>query len=568
MLHGTKSKNKFMLKILSIKNFTLIDQLQIQFYPGFSVITGETGAGKSIVIGAIGLLLGNRADARQVKNGRDKCVIEAVFDLSIYHSDVLKDFFVNNDLDYEPAECILRREVNTSGKSRAFINDTPVNLATMRELGEQLIDIHSQHQNLLLGKEDFQLNVVDIIARDRKQLADYREVYSEYREAVKELDELKRQIERDRENEDFLRFQQKELADAGLQPDEQESLEQTAETMSHAEDIKRVFHEADQCLDGEETGIVNETRNLSSQLRGIQDVYPDAAELAERLSNCFIELKDVSQEIASKMDDIEFDPLRFNEITARLDTIYSLQQKYHVQTVGGLLDKLASLDSELAKIDNSDERLFELGEKVTRLYGQCEEKATVLGELRKTAAIEVERDLSKLLVPLGIPNVRFRVEVKHCEIGMNGADKVVFLFSANSSTEMQPVSQVASGGEIARVMLSLKAMISKAIGLPTIIFDEIDTGVSGRVAEQMAHIMRDMGDAHRQVICITHLPQIAAFGSNHYKVAKYETDAGTVSTMTQLSYDQRVKEIAQMLSGSDVSQAAIDNAKSLLKIEE
>lgn len=567
MLHGTKSKSKFMLKILSIKNFTLIDQLQIQFYPGFSVITGETGAGKSIVIGAIGLLLGNRADARQVKSGREKCIIEAVFDLSIYHSDVLKDFFVNNDLDYEPTECILRREVNANGKSRAFINDTPVNLATMRELGEQLIDVHSQHQNLLLGKEDFQLNVVDIIARDRKQLADYRAAYDEYRDAVKEMDEIKRQIERNRENEDFLRFQQKELSGAGLQVDEQESLEQTAETMSHAEDIKRVLHEADRCLDGEDAGIVNEARNLSLQLRNIQDVYPDAAELAERLSNCFIELKDVSQEIASKMDDVEFDPLRFNEITARLDTIYSLQQKYHVQTVGGLLDKLAALDSELAEIDNGDERLLELGEKVARLCDQCEEKANALSELRKNAAMEVERELSKLLVPLGIPNVRFRVDVKHCELGTNGSDKVVFLFSANSSTEMQPVSQVASGGEIARVMLSLKAMISKAIGLPTIIFDEIDTGVSGRVAEQMAHIMRDMGDAHRQVICITHLPQIAAFGSNHYKVAKYETDAGTVSTMTQLSYEQRVTEIAQMLSGSDVSQAAIDNAKSLLKIE-
>lgn len=556
-----------MLKILDIKNFTLIDHLQMQFYPGFSVITGETGAGKSIVIGAIGLLLGNRADARQVKRGRDKCVIEATFDLSIYHSDVLKDFFVDNDLDYEPGECILRREVNASGKSRAFVNDTPVNLATMRELGEQLIDIHSQHQNLLLNKEDFQLSVVDIIARDRQQLADYQGVFADYRKAEKELADLKELIERNRENEDFLRFQQKELADANLQPGEQETLEQTAETMSHAEDIKRVLHEADQCLDSEDAGVVNATRSLASQLGGIRDIYPEACELAERLDNCFIELKDISQEIASKMDEVEFDPQRMSEITERLDVIYSLQQKYHVQDIDGLLEKLAALDTELADIDNGDERLMECERRVEELRRKCEEKAAGLNSLRTKAAAEVERELSKLLVPLGIPNVRFKVDVRSCELGATGCDKVVFLFSANSSTEMQPVSQVASGGEIARVMLSLKAMISKAIGLPTIIFDEIDTGVSGRVAEQMAHIMRDMGDSHRQVICITHLPQIAAFGSNHYKVAKHETAEGTVSTMTKLNDEQRVAEIAQMLSGSDISQAAIDNAKTLLKME-
>lgn len=555
-----------MLKILDIKNFTLIDHLQMQFYPGFSVITGETGAGKSIIIGAIGLLLGNRADVKQVKKGREKCVIEATFDLSIYHSDVLKEFFIDNDLDYEPAECILRREVNANGKSRAFINDTPVTLATMRELGEQLIDVHSQHQNLLLNKEDFQLNVVDIIARDKRQLADYQSTYAEYRNAAKALADLKQQIERNRENEDFLRFQQKELADANLQADEQETLEQTAEIMSHAEDIKRVLHEADMCLDGEDSGVVNMVRSLSSQLHNIEEIYPDAEELGKRLDNCFIELKDISQEIASRMDDVEFDPQRYNEITERLDTIYSLQQKFHTQDISGLLDKLASLDEQLSNIDNSDEHLLECEKRLAVLHDQCVEKAGVLTSLRQKAAVKVEDELSKLLVPLGIPNVRFKVEVSECALGATGADHVLFLFSANSSTEMQPVSQVASGGEIARVMLSLKAMISKAIGLPTIIFDEIDTGVSGRVAEQMAHIMRDMGDAHRQVICITHLPQIAAFGTTHYKVAKHETDTGTVSTMTKLDIDQRVAEIAQMLSGSDISQAAIDNAKSLLKM--
>lgn len=555
-----------MLKKLDIRNFTLIDHLEMALYPGFSVITGETGAGKSIVIGAIGLLLGNRADAKQVKRGCDKCIIEATFDLSIYHSDVLKDFFEDNDLDYEPEECLLRREVNANGKSRAFINDTPVTLALMRELGEQLIDVHSQHQNLLLSKEDFQLNVVDIIARDRQQLADYRAAFAEYRSAQRRLEELREQIATSRDNEDFLRFQQKELSEANLASGEQEQLEQEAELMSHAEDIKRALHEADYGLSGDDTGIVNLTRSIAAQLRSVADVYPEAQELAERLESCFVELKDISQEIASKVDDVEYDPQRFNLITQRLDTIYTLQQKFHVQTVDELLDRLNGINAQLDNIDNSDEELQELERSVEKLHAVCVEKAVVLTDMRRKSATVVEQELSKLLVPLGIPKVRFKVDVSPADLSTNGADKVMFLFSANSSTDMQPVSQVASGGEIARVMLSLKAMISKAIGLPTIIFDEIDTGVSGRVAEQMAHIMRDMGKANRQVICITHLPQIAAAGSTHYKVAKQETEQGTVSTMTQLSDEQRITEIAQMLSGSDISQAAVDNAKSLLAL--
>ena len=555
-----------MLKKLDIRNFTLIDHLEMALYPGFSVITGETGAGKSIVIGAIGLLLGNRADAKQVKRGCDKCIIEATFDLSIYHSDVLKDFFEDNDLDYEPEECLLRREVNANGKSRAFINDTPVTLALMRELGEQLIDVHSQHQNLLLSKEDFQLNVVDIIARDRQQLADYRAAFAEYRSAQRRLEELREQIATSRDNEDFLRFQQKELSEANLASGEQEQLEQEAELMSHAEDIKRALHEADYGLSGDDTGIVNLTRSIAAQLRSVADVYPEAQEPAERLGSCFVELKDISQEIASKVDDVEYDPQRFNLITQRLDTIYTLQQKFHVQTVDELLDRLNGINAQLDNIDNSDEELQELERSVEKLHAVCVEKAVVLTDMRRKSATVVEQELSKLLVPLGIPKVRFKVEVSPADLSTNGADKVMFLFSANSSTDMQPVSQVASGGEIARVMLSLKAMISKAIGLPTIIFDEIDTGVSGRVAEQMAHIMRDMGKANRQVLCITHLPQIAAAGSTHYKVAKQETEQGTVSTMMQLSDEQRITEIAQMLSGSDVSQAAVDNAKSLLAL--
>lgn len=556
-----------MLKKLHIRNFTLIDKLDIDFYPGFSVITGETGAGKSIIIGAIGLLLGNRADAKQVKNGTDKCVIEATFDISIYHSEALKAFFTTYDLDYEPEACLLRREVNANGKSRAFINDTPVNLTILRELGDQLIDVHSQHQNLLLNKEDFQLNVVDIMAHDKKELSDYQSAYNEYRNAIADLDRLRAEIERNRESEDFLRFQQNELNEANLTDGEQEELEKESDMMSHAEEIKSALHQADSLLSGDETGVVNQIRAITSLLHGIKDMYPEAKEMYERLDNCFIELKDISSDISSDMENVEFDPQKLNEINARLDTIYTLQQKYHATNIAELLVKLNDINTQLESIDNSDEELEECRKAVIRLKEQCSQKAKKLTALRKESAIKVENELQKLLIPLGIPKVRFKVEIQETDFTPNGADKVLFLFSANSSTQMQPVSQVASGGEIARVMLSLKAMISKAIGLPTIIFDEIDTGVSGRVAEQMAHIMRDMGDTHRQVICITHLPQIAAYGTTHYKVVKEETETGTVSRMQKLDENERIEEIAQMLSGNDISSAAIDNAKSLLKIK-
>ena len=556
-----------MLKKLHIRNFTLIDKLDIDFYPGFSVITGETGAGKSIIIGAIGLLLGNRADAKQVKNGTDKCVIEATFDISIYHSEALKAFFTTYDLDYEPEACLLRREVNANGKSRAFINDTPVNLTILRELGDQLIDVHSQHQNLLLNKEDFQLNVVDIMAHDQKELSDYQSAYNEYRNAIADLDRLRAEIERNRESEDFLRFQQNELNEANLTDGEQEELEKESDMMSHAEEIKSALHQADSLLSGDETGVVNQIRAITSLLHGIKDMYPEAKEMYERLDNCFIELKDISSDISSDMENVEFDPQKLNEINARLDTIYTLQQKYHATNIAELLVKLNDINTQLESIDNSDEEWEECQKAVIRLKEQCSQKAKKLTALRKESAIKVENELQKLLIPLGIPKVRFKVEIQETDFTPNGADKVLFLFSANSSTQMQPVSQVASGGEIARVMLSLKAMISKAIGLPTIIFDEIDTGVSGRVAEQMAHIMRDMGDTHRQVICITHLPQIAAYGTTHYKVVKEETETGTVSRMQKLDEKERIEEIAQMLSGNDISSAAIDNAKSLLKIK-
>lgn len=552
-----------MLKQLYIKNFTLIDELNIQMHPGFSVITGETGAGKSIILGAIGLLLGNRADSKSIKAGRDRCVIEAHFDLSKYD---MQQFFTDNDIDEDLSDTIIRRELTAAGKSRAFINDTPVSLTKMRELGEQLVDIHSQHQNLLLQKEDFQLNVVDIIAQDEKQRKNYEAAYNQYKQANQKLNALKAEIEKNRENEDFLRFQFKELDEAQLQNGEQEELEQEYEMLSHSEDIKTALYQADNHLSGDDGNIIERLKQTSEQLANIKDVYPEVTELLERIDSSYIELKDIAQEVNGLTDHVEFDPARLETINERLDKLNSLQQKFHVKDLGELIETYHQLKEQLSHIDHSDEDVEALEQEVTQLLEKAQKQAKELTAIRTKAAKKVEEEMKQRLIPLGIPNVRFSISLTEKPLCHDGGDKVSFLFSANKSTPLQPVTQVASGGEIARVMLSLKAMISGAVKLPTIIFDEIDTGVSGKIAEKMAQIMVEMGNHERQVLSITHLPQIAAMGSHHYKVSKEETDKGTISRMTELSQQERVQEIAQMLSGSDVSEAALANAKELLRI--
>lgn len=552
-----------MLKQLYIKNFTLIDELNIQMHPGFSVITGETGAGKSIILGAIGLLLGNRADSKSIKAGRDRCVIEAHFDLSKYD---MQQFFTDNDIDEDLSDTIIRRELTAAGKSRAFINDTPVSLTKMRELGEQLVDIHSQHQNLLLQKEDFQLNVVDIIAQDEKQRKNYEAAYNQYKQANQKLNALKAEIEKNRENEDFLRFQFKELDEAQLQNGEQEELEQEYEMLSHSEDIKTALYQADNHLSGDDGNIIERLKQTSEQLANIKDVYPEVTELLERIDSSYIELKDIAQEVNGLTDHVEFDPARLETINERLDKLNSLQQKFHVRDLGELIETYHQLKEQLSHIDHSDEDVEAMEQEVTQLLEKAQKQAKELTAIRTKAAKKVEEEMKQRLIPLGIPNVRFSISLTEKPLSHDGGDKVSFLFSANKSTPLQPVTQVASGGEIARVMLSLKAMISGAVKLPTIIFDEIDTGVSGKIAEKMAQIMVEMGNHERQVLSITHLPQIAAMGSHHYKVSKEETDKGTISRMTELSQQERVQEIAQMLSGSDVSEAALANAKELLRI--
>lgn len=551
-----------MLRQLYIRNFTLIDELDITFKPGFSVITGETGAGKSIILGAIGQILGNRADARMVKAGCDKCVIEAHFDLSNYD---MESFFDDNDIDYEPEDCIIRRELKANGKSRAFINDTPVALTTARELGQQLVDIHSQHQNLLLQKEDFQLNVVDIIAHNSQLLNDYRTLFDGYAKAKAALREKEEECEKDRANEDFLRFQADELVTAQLTDGEQEELEQELETLSHAEDIKGALFDADNLLSGDDRCITQSCKTMLSRLSDIGDVYPAIRQVTERIDSAYIELKDIARDISNLAESIDFDPARLTMANERLDTIYTLQKKHHVESVAELIAIRDSLTARLNDITNSEDMLEDMSRQVEDMHRKATEAAARLTESRQEAARHVTEQLLAQMTALGMPNARFEIKFETKELAVDGADRISYMFSANKNVPLEPIAQVASGGEVARVMLSLKAMISGAVKLPTIIFDEIDTGVSGRVAEMMAQIMRQMGRADRQVISITHLPQIAALGTTHYKVEKTDTDDTTISRMRMLGHDERITEIAQMLSGSNISDAAIENAKSLLE---
>ena len=551
-----------MLKQLYIRNFTLIERLDMTFREGFSVITGETGAGKSIILGAIGLLKGQRADSKLIKRGADKCVIEAHFDLSRYG---MEAFFIDNDVEYDPDDCIVRREITASGKSRAFVNDTPVPLSVLKELGEQLIDVHSQHQNLLLGTQDFQMEVVDIIADDRHLINDYRAAFDKYRLKQYQLDEMRRQIENNKANADFLQYQYDELSAASLVEDEQKELEALSNQMSHYEDIKTALYQADNALSGEGNGVTENLRTAINALHSIESVMPKAGELASRMDADYIDLKDIADEVEAQLDNVDFDPKRLDNINDRLDKIYSLEKKYHLDTVEQLIHMRDTLRKQLENIENGDGDLRILEGEVEKTHKEAEAKAATLSEARHKAARKIEKEISQRLVSLGMPNIQFVICLTSTDLTPSGADKVAYMFSANKNVPLQPAAQVASGGEIARLMLSLKAMISGAVKLPTIIFDEIDTGVSGKIAERMAEIMCEMGKNERQEISITHLPQIAAMGATHYKVFKEDKDDVTVSTMTMLSAEDRVREIAQMLSGSDISEAAINNAKALLK---
>lgn len=550
-----------MLRSLHIKNYALIDALHMDFEAGFSVITGETGAGKSIILGAINLLLGQRADVKAIRVGASKCVIEAFFDVSQYE---MQAFFEVNKLDYDDS-CILRREVQASGKSRAFINDTPVSLTLLRELGDQLIDIHSQHQNLLLNKEGFQLDVLDMIAGNETLKNDYFKAYESWRKLEKELTQFRELSERSRADEDYIRFQLEQFAEVSLKVGEKELLEQEVETLAHTEDIKSSLYKLTQLFDGDQVGLLTLLREASNELSNLRVIYPQVEELADRVASAVIELKDIAEEISDKGESVSYNPERLQEAEKRLDSIYSLEQKHRVQTVKELMDIEREFIQQLDDITSYDERIEALEVQTKQALDAALKLADLLSETRRVAATKVEAELSMRLLPLGMPNVRFQIEITPKEaLSAHGLDAVSFLFSANKNGTLQNITSVASGGEIARVMLSIKAMIAGAVKLPTIIFDEIDTGVSGEIADRMADMMFEMGGLDRQVISITHLPQIAAKGSSHFKVYKEDNEQETISNIKKLNKEERIKEIANMLSGATLTDAALSNARALL----
>lgn len=551
-----------MLKSLNIRNFALIDRMEVDFSPGFAVITGETGTGKSVLLGAISMMLGQRSDAKTVREGADRCIIEGHFDLSAFS---LRDFFEENDLDYDEHDCIIRREVAATGRSRAFINDTPVSVAQLKELGSRLIDIHSQHQNLLLGDGGYQLNVLDILSGGASELLGYKELYSEYSKVQRELAKLRDELEKSRRDEEWLRFQYEEIERAAFGDGEQEELEQEQNELTHAEEIQGALYSASSLIDGDERSLLQSLREASNALGRVSPHYPVAAELAERLEANYIELKDCCDELQRRSESVTFSPDRLEFVDNRLALIYSLQKKHRVESLAALLALAADFRDKLEQITNGDDEICALEKRSEELNKSLTAAAKKVTDARRGAAELLQKEITEILVTLGMPLIRFEVDfARSGSFTANGVDEVTFLFSANSISRPQPLAEVASGGEMARVMLALKSLVAGKMQQPTLIFDEIDTGISGVLAERMGRLMQQMGCADRQVISITHLPQVAALGTTHYKVYKEETDKGTRTNIVRLHDEERVREIAQMMSGETLTDAALDNARLLL----
>ena len=551
-----------MLKSIIIKNFALVESVEVDFSSGFSVITGETGAGKSVFLGAIAMMLGQRSDVKAIRDGADRCVIEGHFDISSF---ALESFFAENDLDYCADDCIIRRELSSTGRSRAFINDSPVSAALLKELGARLIDIHSQHQNLLLGNKDFQLGVLDILAADAHLLDAYRQKYVAYSAAQKELAALKEALASSSRDEEWLRFQVDEIERAALREGEQEELEQEQQELSHAEEIQAALYGAYNAIDGNEQGLLRSLRDAANALSRISAHYAAASELGERIESNYIELKDCCDELQQRASRVQFAPDRLEFVDRRLALIYDLQKKHRAASLGELIEIGKGYRERLDKIDNSDWELTQARKRCTALRSELAAAATVLSEARRAAADKLKSNITDILVNLGMPMIRFEVEIKEAaDFAPMGGDVVTFLFSANSISAPQPLSDVASGGEMARVMLALKSLIATNLNQPTLIFDEIDTGISGILAERMGRLMQQMGSAQRQVLSITHLPQVAALGASHYKVYKEETVKGTLTHIVKLGKEERVREIAQMMSGEVLTEAALENAALLL----
>ena len=550
-----------MLLRLKISNYALISETEIEFGDGLTVITGETGAGKSILMGALSLILGARADISVIKQGEKKTVVEAEFDVSAYG---LKGFFDGNDLDYADRTEI-RREILDSGKSRAFVNDTPVNLNTLKELGQRLTDIHSQHQTLEIGYEDFQIGLIDAYAKNGSQLAEYGAVYQKWQQAKSQLESLiKRSKELAREAE-YLHFRFDELDKAKLREGELQELEEEYEMLTHNEDIKMAFANAcDELVRAEEGTVLQKLKSSTAELRKISAYYPRAAELADRMESAYIEINDISREISDIDENTEYSPERLEFVNQRLDTIYQLQKKFNAKTVGELIAMHQELAQKLSLVDNIDGQTDDLKKSVAALENELHKLADAIGKGRREAVPKLRKEIYGLLESLGIKDSQFDVEfVETKEFKPNGKDSLKFMFSANKNVPMGELSKTASGGELSRLMLSLKYILSRSSKLPTIIFDEIDTGISGDIAGKMGAMFRRMSE-HMQVVCITHLPQVAAQGNHHLKVFKHETDGSIRSDIKLLEGDERIREIAAMLSGEKITDAALQNARELI----
>lgn len=549
-----------MLKSLTVENYALIEKSLIQWHSGFSVITGETGAGKSILLDALGLVQGARADVKALRDADKKCVVEAEFDVDDY---ALQAFFEENELEYDDL-CIIRREVLPNGKSRAFVNDSPAPLTVVKELTSRLIDIHSQHQTLLLNQSAFQLHIVDAVADTRNLLDQYRTDYSEYVRLKRELTALLKQSEEQNANRDYVEFQLKQLDDAAFREGEQEELEQQVELLSHTSELKNALTQAQWQLSEKEDSICSSLKEVSQSVASVSSIYKDLESVGERVDSCLIELKDLSREVESKLADVSVDPQQLEQMNSRLDLLYSLEKKHRVANLSELLALKASFEKQMSEMDSSEERVEELNAKIKEQEAKVVLLAQQLTEMRKATAQPLQTEVESILHSLGMQNARMEVRIDPLDdFSALGMDSVQFFFSANKNASLQPISSVASGGELSRVMLALKAILARSEKLPTIILDEIDTGVSGDVADKMGRLMKSMGE-FMQVISITHLPQIAGKGSVHYKVYKQDNESSTVSHIKELTMDERVREVAQMLSGSNLTDAALNNAKELL----
>lgn len=552
-----------MLKSLHISNYALIDTVDISFHHGFNTITGETGAGKSIMLGALSLILGGRADLKAVRDSGKKSVIEASFEVSKYPK--LKEYCLDNDIEWDDTLCILRREIAPAGRSRAFINDSPVTLDLLSHVAMQLVDIHSQHQNQLLTSDEFQLRVIDNLAGNGELLSEYSRRYAAYRNTLKRLHDTKKLIEQNRNDEDFTRFQLEQLDELGLTDGEQEQLEHDRDILSNITDIKTTLSGAlDSLSEGTHNalGLLAETSDYCEEL---SQYLEDSDNISERLETVRIELRDIAETLSAYDQEFQADPEELEAIESRLNTIYSLQQKHRVSTVGELITLREELRDKLDKLENSTFTIEELEKEARRAKAAAKQLALELSQRRSEEAARLEETLREKAMPLGMKNLRTQVKVSQGELTPTGMDKVEFLFAFNKNQPLMPVGGTASGGEISRLMLSIKAIIATKMQLPSIIFDEVDTGVSGDVANRMGAMMQDIS-RNIQVITITHLPQVAAKGNAHFKVYKEDDDEATHTRIRELNADDRVDELAVMLSGSKVDEAARANARSLLNI--